>query len=137
MSPRAAAAAVAALLLARGAAGQLNLLVVGDWGGASTAPFTTAVQQAVAVSMGAVGAANKITEVFGVGDNFYEDGISCRGDHSPNCRADAMSHRFVDTFENVYNAPSLQVPWYFNAGVSRRADGETAGATSSREAFAL
>ena len=74
MSPRAAAAAVAALLLARGAAGQLNLLVVGDWGGASTAPFTTAVQQAVAVSMGAVGAANKITEVFGVGDNFYEDG---------------------------------------------------------------
>ena len=48
-----------------------------------------------------------------------------------------MSHRFVDTFENVYNAPSLQVPWYFNAGVSRRADGETAGATSSREAFAL
>ena len=64
----------AALLLARGAAGQLNLLVVGDWGGASTAPFTTAVQQAVAVSMGAVGAANKITEVFGIGDNFYEDG---------------------------------------------------------------
>lgn len=63
--------------------------------------------------------------------------VSCSGDHSPNCRADAMSHRFVDTFENVYNAPSLQVPWYFNAGVSRRADGETAGATSSREAFAL
>ena len=45
-------------------------------------------------------------------------------------RADAMSHRFVDTFENVYNAPSLQVPWYFNAGVSRRrAGGETAGAS--------
>jgi hypothetical protein len=41
-----------------------------------------------------------------------------------------MSHRFVDTFENVYNAPSLQVPWYFNAGVSRRrAGGETAGAS--------
>jgi len=70
----------------------------------------------VAAAMGAVGAANKITEVFGVGDNFYEDGISCSGDHSPGCTADARSHRFVDTFENVYNAPSLQVPWYFNAG---------------------
>jgi hypothetical protein len=57
-------------LLARGAAGQLNLLVVGDWGGSSTAPYTTAVQLSVAAGMGAVGAANKISEVFGVGDNF-------------------------------------------------------------------
>ena len=46
---------------------------------------------------------------------FYEDGISCSGDKSPNCKADATSHRFVDTFENVYTAPSLQVPWWFNA----------------------
>ena len=68
------ATAVVALLLARGAAGQLNLLVVGDWGGASTAPYTTAVQLSVAAAMGAVGAANKITEVFGVGDNFYGKG---------------------------------------------------------------
>ena len=112
----AAARMLAVAALARGAAGQLNLLVVGDWGGASTAPYTTAVQTSVAAAMGAVGAANQITEVFGVGDNFYEDGISCSGDHSPNCRADAMSHRFVDTFENVYSAPSLQVPWWFNAG---------------------
>ena len=48
---------------------------------------------------------------------FYEDGISCSGDKSPNCKADATSHRFVDTFENVYTAPSLQVPWWFNAYV--------------------
>ena len=74
---------LAVAALARGAAGQLNLLVVGDWGGASTAPYTTAVQTSVAAAMGAVGAANQITEVFGVGDNFYEDGISCSGDHSP------------------------------------------------------
>ena len=54
--------------LAPRASGQLNLLVVGDWGGASTAPYTTAVQLSVAAGMGAVGAANNIKEVFGVGD---------------------------------------------------------------------
>lgn len=46
----------------------------------------------------------------------YEDGISCSGDRSRNCKMDATSHRFVDTFENVYTAASLQVPWYINAG---------------------
>lgn len=52
---------------------------------------------------------------------FYEDGITCNGDKTPNCKADATSHRFVDTFENVYTAPSLQVPFWFNAGNHVRA----------------
>ena len=45
-----------------------------------------------------------------------EDGISCSGDKSKDCVASADSHRFEDTFENVYTAASLQVPWWFNAG---------------------
>lgn len=56
------------------------------------------------------------TMVHAYGDNFYEDGISCLNDPSPNCKMDATSHRFVDTFEKVYTAPSLQVPWWLNAG---------------------
>jgi tartrate-resistant acid phosphatase type 5 len=54
--------------------------------------------------------------VLALGDNFYEDGISCLNDPTPGCTTDATSHRFADTFEKVYTAPSLQVPWWLNAG---------------------
>jgi tartrate-resistant acid phosphatase type 5 len=84
--------------------------------------------------MGVVGDSVKPSWIGGVGDNFYEDGISCSGDPSPNCRADAYSHRFVDTFENVYSAPSLQVPWFFNSG---NHDWHTIANTTSELAYAL
>jgi tartrate-resistant acid phosphatase type 5 len=84
--------------------------------------------------MGVVGDSVKPSWIAGVGDNFYEDGISCSGDPSPNCRADAYSHRFVDTFENVYSAPSLQVPWFFNSG---NHDWHTIANTTSELAYAL
>ena len=45
-----------------------------------------------------------------------------------------MSHRFVDTFENVYGAPSLQVPWYFNAG---NHDWHTVANTTAELAYAV
>jgi hypothetical protein len=69
-----------------------------------------------AAAMGTIGTTFKPTQIWGVGDNFYEDGITCSGDNSRGCTADANSHRFLDTFENVYTAPSLMVPWWFNGG---------------------
>jgi tartrate-resistant acid phosphatase type 5 len=44
--------------------------------------------------------------VMAVGDNFYLSGI----------RSDEFSSRFHDTFENVYEGQSLQVPWLICAG---------------------
>lgn len=97
-------------------AADYRTFVIGDWGGASKAPFTTPEQLSTASAMGKVGDAFKPSQVWGIGDNFYEDGITCSGDNSPDCVASAASHRFTDTFENVYTAPSLHVPWWFNAG---------------------
>jgi tartrate-resistant acid phosphatase type 5 len=94
----------------------LKLIAVGDWGGASAPPYVTGAQVFTAAAMGVVGAALNISEVWGVGDNFYEDGVSCAGDPDPTCKPDATWHRFVDTFEHVYTAPSLQVPWYLISG---------------------
>jgi len=73
----------------------LRLLAVGDWGGASAAPWTTPVQLSVAAAMGTVGATLAPNWVLGIGDNFYEDGISCVGDSHPNCTTDDSSHRQV------------------------------------------
>lgn len=64
--------ATLALSLATTAAAQLSVAVVGDWGGQSAAPYTTAVQLSVAKTMGTVGAARKISSWWAIGDNFYE-----------------------------------------------------------------
>ena len=64
--------AVLVLSLSTIAAAQLSVAVVGDWGGQSTAPYTTAVQLSVAKTMGTVGAARKISSWWAIGDNFYE-----------------------------------------------------------------
>lgn len=122
---RSLALAAAALVAPAGA--QLNILAVADWGGAEclkggcknpsgSVPFTTDVQLNVSTAMGVIGAQLNPSFVLALGDNFYEDGISCLNDPTPGCTTDATSHRFKDTFEKVYTAPSLQVPWWLNAG---------------------
>ena len=69
--------AAQALSVATIAAAQFSAAVVGDWGGASTAPYTTAVQLSVAKTMGTVGAARKISSWWAIGDNFYEGEHAC------------------------------------------------------------
>ena len=51
------------------AADSWRALVVGDWGGASTAPYSTSVQLDVAKAMGRVGSTFAPQLVYGVGDN--------------------------------------------------------------------
>jgi acid phosphatase len=97
-------AGVAALpFLGRGAvaaAGDLPFVVVGDWG------FDGGLRQRdVARQMGKAAADSGSRFVISVGDNFYQDGVASVGD--PHFRA---------SFEDIYDAPSLQTPWHVALG---------------------
>lgn len=87
-------------------AADINLLAVGDWGGIPFPPYSTPAQRGVASGMGVVGERIGATAVLGLGDNFYFSGI----------RGDETADRFEQTWNSVYTAPSLQVPWYNIAG---------------------
>jgi tartrate-resistant acid phosphatase type 5 len=80
--------------------GAVNFLVVGDWG-----RHGTEHQRDVAVQMGKSAAALGSRCVVSVGDNFYEDGVASTAD--PQWRS---------SFEEIYQAPSLQIPWYVALG---------------------
>jgi acid phosphatase len=98
----AAAAALSAVPQAFGAfsAPSLDFLVVGDWGRNGTEH-----QREVAAQMGRTAASRGPRCVISVGDNFYEDGVQSSAD--PQWRT---------SFEEVYKARSLQVPWYVALG---------------------
>ncbi|XP_067678080.1 tartrate-resistant acid phosphatase type 5-like [Haliotis asinina] len=84
----------------------LRFIVIGDNGGADTYPYTTPLELGTADRMAMwaqkVGGIHFVMEL---GDNFYDYGIK-----------DVDDARFQNTFEDVYTAPSLQVPWYIVAG---------------------
>ena len=98
----AGAAAWAAIPKAVGAASAaaLNFLIVGDWGRDGTAH-----QREVAAQMGKAAAKLGARHVISVGDNFYENGVQSASD--PQWRS---------SFEDIYSAPSLQIPWYVALG---------------------
>ena len=78
----------------------LTFLAVGDWG------RDGAFHQAeVAAQMGETAAQVGAKFVIAVGDNFYEDGV-----------ASVSDPKWKTSFEDVYTAPSLQVPWYVALG---------------------
>ena len=90
----------AALLMPRTtiATGDLNFLVMGDWGGIEDPPYTTPQEVATAAGMNLI--AGEIDSEFSLalGDNFYTYGIP----------TDVNDMRFNATFENVYNGTNLQ-----------------------------
>jgi tartrate-resistant acid phosphatase type 5 len=77
-----------------------NFLVVGDWGRNGTNH-----QREVAVQMGKTAVRAGSRCVFSVGDNFYENGVQSAAD--PQWRT---------SYEDIYSARSLQVPWYVALG---------------------
>ncbi|KAM9313915.1 tartrate-resistant acid phosphatase type 5-like [Pholidichthys leucotaenia] len=83
----------------------LKFLVVGDWGGLPYSPFTTKIQRSTADEMGVVSELMGADFIVAVGDNFYFRGVES-----------VDSPRFKETFESVYTAESLQIPWYLVAG---------------------
>lgn len=74
----------------------LHFIVIGDWGRKGQD-----YQRAVAAQMARVAGSSRGRFVISAGDNFYEDGVV-----SPEDPQWQMS------FENVYAAFPLQVPWY-------------------------
>ncbi|HVU27344.1 MAG TPA: tartrate-resistant acid phosphatase type 5 family protein [Verrucomicrobiae bacterium] len=78
----------------------LNFLLIGDWGRNGEPD-----QMAVATQMGIYGEQTKAKFVVSVGDNFYEDGLKS-----------ATDPQWQSSFEKVYTAPSLQVPWWVILG---------------------
>ena len=85
-----------ATLPAAARAASLEFLVVGDWGrgGADR-------QLEVGAQMGRTAAAIGSRFVVSVGDNFYEDGVTSPDDP-----------QWDGSFEFIYSAPSLQIPWH-------------------------
>ena len=80
--------------------GSVRFLAFGDWGrdGGS-------FQKPVAEQMGRTAAADRSQFVVALGDNFYEDGVP-----------DVKAAQWKTSFEAIYTAPSLQIPWYVALG---------------------
>lgn len=83
----------------------IKFLAVGDWGGLPYPPYVTAVQKATAREMSKIAEQMGADFVLALGDNFYYKGVKS-----------VDSPRFQETFESVYTAKSLQIPWYVLAG---------------------
>jgi acid phosphatase len=80
--------------------GALNFIVMGDWGRRGETDQTEVAQQ-----MGIAAQNTQARFIVAVGDNFYENGVTSVKDA-----------QWQESFENVYTAPSLQVPWYVILG---------------------
>ncbi|XP_061087366.1 tartrate-resistant acid phosphatase type 5a [Conger conger] len=83
----------------------IRFLAVGDWGGLPFPPYITPIEKATAREMGKVAQQLGADFVLALGDNFYYKGVDSV--HDP---------RFQDTFENIFTADSLNIPWYVVAG---------------------
>jgi tartrate-resistant acid phosphatase type 5 len=66
---------LAALVLAAAADNSISFLVMGDWGGQPTAPYTTPAEVATAKSMGVIAEKVNAQFVLALGDNFYDAGL--------------------------------------------------------------
>lgn len=80
--------------------GALAFLALGDWGQQGSP-----VQRRVAQAMGVTARAEACDFVVAAGDNFYPAGVASTDD--PHWR---------NSFEDVYTAPALQVPWFAALG---------------------
>jgi acid phosphatase len=83
------------LLAADAQSAALNFIIFGDWGRNGEQD-----QRDVAKQMAVAAEAIQAKFIVSVGDNFYEDGVKSVDDP-----------QWLTSFENVYAAQSLQVPW--------------------------
>jgi hypothetical protein len=92
--------ALSALVSVRG---DLNAMVMGDWGGIPIPPWTTPAEQETAKYMDEEVAKINAKFCLALGDNFYENGIT----------TNEYDLRFNKTFEEVFSGPNLQAPGFF------------------------
>jgi len=83
----------------------LRLFIVGDWGGVDYEPYTTFYERSTAAEMGKMADLYAPQNILALGDNFYFEGVK-----------NLTDFRFNKTYEAVYTATSLKVPWYLVAG---------------------
>jgi hypothetical protein len=95
--------AVAPCRYSRAAATDPAFLVLGDWGHGVSAD-----QRKVAVQMAKTAEAIGARFVISTGDNFYPAGAQSMEDA-----------QWVTSFEDVYNASALMLPWYITLGNPR------------------
>jgi len=89
------------LLICSAAPGQsVNFIAIGDWGREGQY-----LQKETADEMGIYAEKNKTDFVITVGDNIYNTGV--KGTDDP---------KWQTCFEQVYTAPSLEIPWYASLG---------------------
>eukprot|EP00930_Biecheleria_cincta_P057874 TRINITY_DN43745_c0_g1_i1.p1 TRINITY_DN43745_c0_g1~~TRINITY_DN43745_c0_g1_i1.p1 ORF type:complete len:353 (-),score=45.20 TRINITY_DN43745_c0_g1_i1:5-1063(-) len=86
-----------ALLLAIPAAGTLDFMVIGDWGGLPLWPYKTPGEVGVAHELGLLASKHDAKYTLALGDNFYLSGVDSVNDA-----------RFNETFEQVFASESLQ-----------------------------
>ncbi len=86
--------------MAQAPQGQLSFLVMGDWGRDGDSAQTRVARQ-----MGVTAEALHAAFVLSTGDNFYSDGVKSVTDR-----------QWQTSFEQVYTAKSLQIPWYVALG---------------------
>jgi len=75
-------------------------LVMGDWGKQGSPS-----QRAVAAQLAKTAASTHAAFIISTGDNFYPSGVKSDTDY-----------QWKKTYEDVYTAPSLMVPWYVALG---------------------
>ena len=78
----------------------VRFLIISDMGG-----YASDNQKQVAVSMGQEAKKINAEFVVTIGDNYHGDGI-----------ASSTDPRWKTEFEDIYNSPSLQIPWYASLG---------------------
>ena len=90
-----------------------RLFVLGDWGWAdpdlerqySLVRQNADLQRAVAKAMATQASKEPVSAILTTGDNFYPNGVKSADDP-----------RWANSFEKVYDAPSLLVPWVASLG---------------------
>ena len=87
-------------VVADSSSSDLTFLVFGDWGRGGDFH-----QRDIADQMGLTAAKRHCRFIVSVGDNFYEKGVQT-----------ATDPHWKSSFEAVYTAPSLGVPWYVTLG---------------------
>ena len=78
-----------------------SFVTLGDWGGAGLEDYHKTDELAVAKTLAASAASLNAQFLLNVGDNFYYYGVDSVTDP-----------QWKTTFEDVYTAPSLAIPWY-------------------------
>ena len=80
----------------------MNFLVMGDWGGSPSKPYTTRRERTTASGMNEVGGTINARFALALGDNFYYNGV-----------ADVNDPRFEETFESAFTGANLQGENFF------------------------